>query len=287
MCFCEFLMKDVYFFYIFQEFLQEIYDVMYVVYSKIFSCMGLDFCVVQVDIGFIGGSVFYEFQVLVQSGEDDVVFFDIFDYVVNIELVEVIVLKELCVVVIQEMMLVDMLNVKIIVELVEQFNLLIEKMVKILLVKVVEGSSFLLVVLLVCGDYELNEVKVEKLLQVVSLLIFVIEEEICVVVKVGLGLLGLVNMLILVVIDCIVVVMSDFVVGVNIDGKYYFGINWDCDVVILEVVDICNVVVGDLSLDGQGMLLIKCGIEVGYIFQLGIKYFEVLKVFVQGEDGCN
>lgn len=184
-------------------------------------------------------------------------------------------------------MLVDMLNVKIIVELVEQFNLLIEKMVKILLVKVVEGSSFLQVVLLVCGDYELNEVKVEKLLQVVSLLIFVIEEEICVVVKVGLGLLGLVNMLILVVIDCIVVVMSDFVVGVNIDGKYYFGINWDCDVVILEVVDICNVVVGDLSLDGQGRLLIKCGIEVGYIFQLGIKYFEVLKVFVQGEDGCN
>lgn len=156
-----------------------------------------------------------------------------------------------------------------------------------LLVKVVKDSKFMLVVLLVCGDYELNEVKVEKLLYVVSLLIFVIEEEICVVINVGSGFFGLVNMLILVIIDCIVVVMSDFVVGVNIDGKYYFGINWDCDVVMFVVVDICNVVVGDLSLDGQGMLFIKCGIEVGYIFQLGIKYLEVLKVFVQGEDGCN
>lgn len=69
-------------------------------------------------------------------------------------------------------------------------------------------------------------------------------------VKVGSGLLGSVNMSISVVIDRIVAAMSDFVVGVNIDGKYYFGINWDRDVVISEVVDIRNVVVGDLSSDG-------------------------------------
>lgn len=111
-------------------------------------------------------------------------------------------------------------------------------------------------------------------------MIFAIEEEIRVVVKVGSGLLGSVNMSISVVIDRIVAAMSDFVVGVNIDGKYYFGINWDRDVVISEVADIRNVVVGDLSSDGQGTLLIKRGIEVGHIFQLGIKYFEVLKVFV-------
>ena len=39
--------------------------------------------------------------------------------------------------------------------------------------------------------------------------------------------------------------------------------------------------------DGQGTLLIKRGIEVGHIFQLGTKYSEALKASVQGEDGRN
>ncbi|MGU0043037.1 YbaK/EbsC family protein [Escherichia coli] len=57
------------------------------------------------------------------------------------------------------MTLVDTPNAKTIAELVEQFNLPIEKTVKTLLVKAVEGSSFPLVALLVRGDHELNEVK--------------------------------------------------------------------------------------------------------------------------------
>ncbi len=54
-----------------------------------------------------------------------------------------------------------------------------------------------------------------------------------------------------------------------------------------EVADIRNVVEGDPSPDGQGTLLIKRGIEVGHIFQLGTKYSEAMKAAVQGEDGRN
>ena len=113
---------------------------------------------------------------------------------------------------------------------VEQFNLPIEKTVKTLLVKAVEDSASPLVALLVRGDHELNEVKAEKLPQVASPLTFATEEEIRALVNAGPGSLGPVNMPVPVIIDRTVAVMSDFAAGANIDGKHYFGINWDRDV---------------------------------------------------------
>ncbi|BCU56900.1 proline--tRNA ligase [Enterobacter kobei] len=283
----EFLMKDAYSFHTSQESLQETYDAMYAAYSKIFSRMGLDFRAVQADTGSIGGSASHEFQVLAQSGEDDVIFSDSSDFAANIEFAEALAPKEPRAAATQEMTLVDTPNAKTIAELVEQFNLPIEKTVKTLLVKAVEGSSSPLIALLVRGDHELNEVKAEKLPQVASPLTFASEEEIRALVKAGPGSLGPVNLPVPVVIDRTVAAMSDFSAGANIDGKHYFGINWDRDVATPEVADLRNVVAGDPSPDGKGTLLIKRGIEVGHIFQLGTKYSEALKASVQGEDGRN
>ncbi|RFY15623.1 proline--tRNA ligase [Salmonella enterica] len=283
----EFLMKDAYSFHTSQESLQETYDAMYAAYSRIFSRMGLDFRAVQADTGSIGGNASHEFQVLAQSGEDDIVFSDVSDYAANIELAEAIAPQTPRAAATQEMTLVDTPNAKTIAELVEQFNLPIEKTVKTLLVKAVKDSKSPLVALLVRGDHELNEVKAEKLPHVASPLTFATEEEIRAVINAGPGSLGPVNMPIPVIIDRTVAAMSDFAAGANIDGKRYFGINWDRDVATPVVADIRNVVAGDPSPDGQGTLLIKRGIEVGHIFQLGTKYSEALKASVQGEDGRN
>ncbi|WP_313278512.1 proline--tRNA ligase [Kosakonia cowanii] len=283
----EFLMKDAYSFHTSQESLQETYDAMYAAYSKIFSRMDLDFRAVQADTGSIGGSASHEFQVLAQSGEDDVIFSDSSDFAANIEFAEALAPKAPRAAATQEMTLVDTPNAKTIAELVEQFNLPIEKTVKTLLVKAEEGASAPLIALLVRGDHELNEVKAEKLPQVASPLTFATEEEIRALVNAGPGSLGPVNLPIPVVIDRTVAAMSDFSTGANIDGKHYFGINWDRDVATPEVADIRNVVAGDPSPDGKGTLLIKRGIEVGHIFQLGTKYSEALNAAVQGEDGRN
>ncbi|VDZ80705.1 prolyl-tRNA synthetase [Salmonella bongori] len=185
------------------------------------------------------------------------------------------------------MTLVDTPNAKTIAELVEQFNLPIEKTVKTLLVKAVKDSKSPLVALLVRGDHELNEVKAEKLPQVASPLTFATEAEIRDVLNAGPGSLGPVNMSIPVIIDRTVAAMSDLPLALTSTVKHYFGINWDRDVATPEVADIRNVVTGDPSPDGQGTLLIKRGIEVGHIFQLGTKYSEALKASVQGEDGRN
>lgn len=155
----EFLMKDAYSFHTSQESLQETYDAMYAAYSRIFSRMGLDFRAVQADTGSIGGNASHEFQVLAQSGEDDIVFSDVSDYAANIELAEAIAPQTPRAAATQEMTLVDTPNAKTIAELVEQFNLPIEKTVKTLLVKAAKDSKSPLVALLVRGDHELNEVK--------------------------------------------------------------------------------------------------------------------------------
>jgi prolyl-tRNA synthetase len=283
----EFLMKDAYSFHTTQESLQETYDAMYQAYSKIFTRMGLDFRAVEADTGSIGGSASHEFQVLAQSGEDDVIFSTESDFAANIEFAEAVAPAGGRAAPTAEMTQIDTPNAKTIAELVEQFNLPIEKTVKTLLVKATEGSALPLVALLVRGDHELNEVKAEKLPQVASPLTFATEAEIRAVVNAGPGSLGPVNLPIPVVIDRTVAAMSDFAAGANIDGKHFVGINWERDVALPEVADIRNVVEGDPSPDGKGTLLIKRGIEVGHIFQLGTKYSEAMKASVQGEDGRN
>ncbi len=164
----EFLMKDAYSFHTSQESLQETYDAMYAAYSKIFTRMGLDFRAVQADTGSIGGSASHEFQVLADSGEDDIVFSTGSDFAANIELAEAVAPAAPRAAAGEELRLVDTPNAKTIAELVEQFQLPIEKTVKTLLVHATEESGHPLVALLVRGDHELNEIKAEKLPQVAS-----------------------------------------------------------------------------------------------------------------------
>ncbi len=279
----EFVMKDAYSFHTNGESLQQTYDVMYQTYSNIFTRLGLDFRAVQADTGSIGGSASHEFQVLADSGEDDIVFSTESDYAANIELAEAVASGERQAPS-KAMELVDTPNAKTIAELVEQFNLPIEKTVKTLIVKGANEEQPL-IALMIRGDHELNEIKATKLTQVAEPFEFASEEEIKAKIGAGVGSLGPVNLNIPVIIDRSVALMSDFGAGANIDGKHYFNINWERDVALPPIADLRNVVEGDPSPDGKGTLLIKRGIEVGHIFQLGKKYSEAMKATVQGEDG--
>ncbi|HDR1434836.1 TPA: proline--tRNA ligase [Pasteurella multocida] len=280
----EFVMKDAYSFHTTHECLQKTYDVMYETYSNIFNRLGLDFRAVQADTGSIGGSASHEFQVLAQSGEDDVVFSTESDFAANIELAEAVALGERGAAT-EELRVVDTPNAKTIAELVEQFNQPIEKTVKTLVVHATEESGHKLVALLVRGDHELNEIKAEKVDIVASPLQFATDEEIRAVVGAGTGSLGPINLPMPIVIDRTVANMDNFSAGANQDGKHYFGINWERDLPMPHIADLRNVVEGDPSPDGKGVLQIKRGIEVGHIFQLGTKYSAAMNATVQGEDG--
>ena len=281
----EFLMKDAYSFHIDDASLNETYQEMHETYCKIFDRIGLDYRPVQADTGSIGGNTSHEFHVLANSGEDDIAFSSDSDYAANIEFAEAITPLTERPAAKQEMQLVDTPKAKTINELVEQLNVKVESTVKTLIVHADEDSENTLVALLVRGDHELNEIKAEKLEGIASPLCYASDEEIKNKIGAGPGSLGPVNVKIPYFIDRSVAIMADFTAGANIDGKHYFGINWERDLPLGEVVDIRNVVEGDLSPDGKGTLSIKRGIEVGHIFQLGKTYSEKLKATVLDEQG--
>ena len=281
----EFLMKDAYSFHINEDSLNETYEEMHATYCKIFDRIGLDYRPVQADTGSIGGSASHEFHVLADSGEDDIAFSSDSNYAANIEFAEAIAPSTERPAARQEMELIETPNAKTINELVEQFKINIEKTVKTLIVHAAKESEQPLVALLVRGDHELNEIKAEKLTGIASPLCFATDEEIRDAIGAGPGSLGPVNLKIPCLVDHSVAVMSDFSAGANIDGQHYFGINWERDCPLGDVVDIRNVVEGDPSPDGKGTLSIKRGIEVGHIFQLGKKYSEALKATVLDDKG--
>ncbi|MCC4799291.1 proline--tRNA ligase [Enterovibrio norvegicus] len=283
----EFSMMDAYSFDLDKEGLQASYEAMHVAYCAAFDRMGLDYRPVLADTGAIGGSASHEFHVLANSGEDVIAFSTESDYAANVEMAEALAPAGEREAATQEMTMVDTPNAKTIAELVEQFNLPIEKTVKTLFVKASEEFDGELVALLVRGDHELNEIKAEKLPQVAVPFEFVTEEEIRAAVGAGPGSLGPVNLSLTFIADRSVAAMSDFGAGANIDDKHYFGINWGRDVELGDVADIRTVVDGDPSPCGKGTLQLKRGIEVGHIFQLGTNYSEKMNAGVLGPDGKN
>ncbi|WP_282248780.1 proline--tRNA ligase [Vibrio campbellii] len=283
----EFCMMDAYSFDIDKEGLEKSYQAMHDAYCKAFDRMGLEYRPVLADSGAIGGSGSQEFHVLAESGEDLIAFSTESEYAANIEKAEAAAPAGERAEPTQEMTLVDTPNAKTIAELVEQHGLAIEKTVKTLFVKASDEVDADIIALIVRGDHELNEVKAENLPQVASPLEMATEEEMRALIGAGAGSLGPVGLELPFIVDRSVAVMSDFGAGANIDGKHYFGINWGRDVELGQVEDLRNVVEGDPSPCGQGTLMLKRGIEVGHIFQLGNVYSEAMNCGVLGPDGKN
>ncbi|WP_275546931.1 MULTISPECIES: proline--tRNA ligase [unclassified Pseudomonas] len=279
----EFIMKDAYSFHADQASLQETYDRMHQAYCNVFTRLGLNFRPVQADTGSIGGTGSHEFHVLADSGEDDIAFSDSSDYAANIEKAEALPREKVRPAPSEELRLVDTPDAKTIAALVEGFNLPIEKTIKTLIVHAAEEGK--LIALVVRGDHELNEIKAANLEQVANPLTMATDAELRAAIGAGAGSLGPLNLPLPVIIDRSVELMSDFAIGANIDDKHYFGVNWERDLPVPTVADLRNVVEGDPSPDGQGTLVIKRGIEVGHIFQLGTKYSEAMNCQVLGENG--
>ena len=284
----EFIMKDAYSFHVDQASLQETYDVMYDTYCRIFTRLGLNFRPVQADTGSIGGSGSHEFHVLASSGEDDIAFSTESDYAANVEMAEAVLVGERSVPS-QELKIVDTPNQKTIAEVSAFLSSDPAQSVKALLVQGIadEKGNTPVVALFLRGDHELNEIKAEKHPLIAAPLTFATDSQLQ---NLGLtagfcGPQGLLEKGLSVIIDRAASVLSDFVAGANEVDKHATGVNWERDAKFTEVYDLRNVVEGDPSPDGKGTILIKRGIEVGHIFQLGTKYSEALGCKVLGDDG--
>lgn len=284
----EFLMKDAYSFHLGQDSLQQTYDIMYQAYSRIFTRLGLDFRPVLADTGAIGGSMSHEFHVLAASGEDAIAFSDSSDYAANIEMAEAIApsgTRQQATQALTEVATLDAKTVADVAAYLQQPATLVSKTLVVYAAKADDKAPQTLVALVLRGDHELNEIKAEKLPQVASPLTFASEEEIRAATGAGPGSLGPVGLTIPVIVDRSAAHLADFICGANKDGYHLTGVNWDRDINAYQVADLRNIVEGDPSPCGQGTLVIKRGIEVGHIFQLGDRYSQAMKAGVLNEEG--
>ncbi|HKM36037.1 MAG TPA: proline--tRNA ligase [Thiopseudomonas sp.] len=279
----EFIMKDAYSFHTDQASLQETYDRMHQAYCTIFTRLGLNFRPVEADTGSIGGTGSHEFHVLAASGEDDIAFSTGSNYAANIEKAEALPRESSRAAATEEARIVDTPDAKTIEQLAEQFSVAIEKTIKTLIVRGAKENT--LVALIIRGDHTLNEIKAANHPAVASPLEFAGDAEIFDACGAYPGSLGPKDLGIPCVIDRSVAFISDFAAGANQDGKHWFGLNWERDLELPETADLRNVLAGDPSPDGQGVLEIKRGIEVGHIFQLGTTYSESMNCSVMGENG--
>jgi len=302
----EFLMKDAYSFHLSQESLQQTYDAMYQAYCNIFTRLGLDFRPVLADTGAIGGSMSHEFHVLAASGEDAIVFSDGSDYAANIEKAEALPPEGSRPAATQAKTEVATPAAKSIEEVSAFLKVDATQIAKTLLVQLdpelsLEQLTALLshadaetienawrskvVALVLRGDHELNEIKAEKHPLVASPLQFASEEDVVAVTGAKPGSVGPVGLTIPVVVDHAAAHLADFVTGANKDGFHFTGVNFDRDITAYQVADLRNVVEGDPSPCGKGKLVIRRGIEVGHIFQLGDRYSAAMKAGVLNEEG--
>lgn len=278
----EFIMKDGYSFHLDEETFNATYQAMYEAYAAILTRLDLDFRAVEADPGLIGDGDSHEFHVLAQTGEDALAFSQNGDYASNVERAEAIVegsRPEATV----DLTKVATPGVTSIESLVNFLNVDVSSTLKTI---VVEGEDSP-VALVLRGDHELNELKAARLPRVAQPLRFASEEQVLDSVGCRLGSIGPVGLKIPVYIDRAAAILSDFCCGSNETGLHFTGVNWDRDVSCDNTVDIRRVQEGDPAPDGSGPLSIVRGIEVGHIFQLGIKYSQSMQAAVQDANGVN
>jgi len=279
----EFIMKDAYSFHLDQESLQGTYDTMHAAYCNIFERIGLDYRPVLADNGSIGGSSSHEFHVLASSGEDAIAVSDSSQYAANVEMAEALPIasdqSET-----KASRLVDTPNQKSIEAVCSFLDIPAEKSVKTLIVlgEPDDEGNQALVALVLRGDHQLNDLKAEKLSGVAAPLQFAPEERIKTELGAGVGSLGPIDLGLLTYVDRGAVALKNFCCGANQDDKHILDANWQGE---LNAVDIRNVVEGDPSPCGQGKLVVKRGIEVGHIFQLGTKYSDNMGAKIQAPSG--
>ena len=279
----EFVMKDAYSFHADFASLQETYQAMYDAYCRVFGRLGLNFRPVAADTGSIGGTGSHEFQVLAESGEDVIAYSDASDYAANVELAQTLPLSGSRAAAQKNLEKVHTPEVKTIAQLVDFLQIPVETTLKSI---VVEGENEgELVLLLLRGDHEFNDIKAEKLAGVKSPLAMAQPEHILAAFGANGGSLGPVGFKGKVYADFATEKGADWVIGANEDGYHYTGFNFGRDAAEPEFTDIRNVVAGDPSPCGKGSLQLARGIEVGHVFQLRDKYSAALNASFLDNNG--
>ncbi|MBQ3510905.1 MAG: proline--tRNA ligase [Bacilli bacterium] len=274
----EFVMKDAYTFDKDEAGLAVAYDKMYEAYKKIFDRVGLDYKIVTASCGVMGGTLSEEFQAVCDIGEDVLVLCDKCGLATNIEVCECVDNMEESTEEYKEKELLYTPMVGTIKDLEDNYNIKAEDTVKTLIYKA-DGKF---VALMIRGDHEVNEEKVQKLLGAKEFEMATIEED-EEVTGAKVGFAGPIDLDVKIIVDNVVSKMRNFLVGANKTDYHYINVNLS-DFKYDMVADIRNVTENDVCPKCGAKLSFKKGIEVGNTFKLGTKYSEAMDLYFADED---
>jgi prolyl-tRNA synthetase len=288
----EFTMKDAYSFDRDEDAMRRSYQAMYDAYARIFGRMRLDFRAVRADTGNIGGKASHEFQVIADTGEDALVYCPDSDYAANIELAEALPVIATRAAPVEALTKTPTPGKEKCEAVAALLGLPLSRTVKSIVLAVERGAvdgkaaGADIWLLLVRGDHDLNEIKAGKVPGLGGGFRFATEAEILAAFGCKPGYLGPIGTKqpVKLVADRTVANMSDFVCGANEEGHHFTGVNWGRDLPEPVVADLRNVIAGDPSPDGKGVLAIQRGIEVGHVFA-GLPYPQTMNIRFTDEEG--
>ncbi|MEX1166543.1 MAG: proline--tRNA ligase [Hydrogenophaga sp.] len=290
----EFTMKDAYSFDRDEAAAKASYQGMAAAYRRIFDRFGLRYRAVAADSGAIGGDLSEEFQVIAATGEDAIVYCPRSEYAANMEKAEALAPTGPRAAPARAMQKTPTPGKSTCADVAELLGVPLTSTVKSLVLATDELDEAGAIVksqvwlLLLRGDHDMNEVKVNKLPGLDVGFRFATLAEIEAHFGSKPGYLGPVNMTrpVKVVADREVAVMADWICGANEVDFHFTAVNWGRDLPEPDwVADIRNVVDGDASPDGKGPLAIERGIEVGHVFYLGTKYSLAMNANFLAENG--
>ncbi len=277
----EFVMKDAYSFDVSEEMAIKSYEIMKETYHKIFKELGLNYLMVEADVGAIGGKYSHEFVVMVPNGEAHIVYCENCGYAANVEAAKYeFELDKLPPEEEKPLEKVYTPNVKSVEEVSEFLNVKPNKIVKTLIYILDDGTP---IAVLVRGDREINETKVLNYFGAVDMHLASSEE----LEKLGLieGFVGPIGLDIPVYADKSIEDLHNFVVGANEKDYHYINVNIPRDFKPVDIVDFGTATEGDPCPVCKSPLKETTGLEVGHIFLLGTKYSETLKANFVDKDG--
>ena len=267
----EFKMKDAYSFDTDPEAMDVAYQKMYDAYNRIFTKLGINYKVVKADTGIMGGLLSEEFQAITDVGEDILVLCDSCDFSSNIEVSRCLKSENVETEEKLKYSKVYTPNAGTIEEVTSYLNLPVSKFVKTMIYKI-DGNLY---AVMVCADREINEVKLQKLLNAQSVEL-ASEEDVMNVTHAKVGFAGPVGLDIPIIMDIDVENKVNFIVGANESDYHLINVNID-DFQTAMIADVKNIVEGDTCPNcGKGKVYFTKGIEIGNTFKLGTKYSEKL-----------
>jgi len=276
----EFIMKDAYSFDRDEAGLTANYSKMFDAYTNVFTRCGLNFRPVEADSGAIGGSGSHEFMVIADSGEASIVYCPVCDYGANIEKAELhtIVPKQ------EEAMpleIKDTPQMKTIEAVSAYLNIVPQKTIKSMAYQTEKG----LVIALVRGDHEVNEIKLINALECIDLAL-ANEENIAEAMQSASGFIGPVGLQgVMIIADSTVMEMYNAVCGANLPDKHYINVNPNRDFKPNKVMDIRLIQENDPCPRCAQAVKMARGIEVGQVFKLHTKYSQALQATYLDEKG--